>query len=250
MNLLELGWIFLTDPLNLSLSLGSILMALLVLWWSRSSGLSVTKRVFLIYAHIAFLIVPVALFAYSSGCALPSSDCTVKTALYAMPFILTGIIMTAGVLGYFVMPRLYRKRMGARVLTGPLAQFVRQNADKHRLHTPSLNVIDSAVPQAFSFSSLRPAIFISAGMLDILSANELKAVLLHELGHLARRSSLFKFSAKLAQTISPVAMFTSMHHALNSEENDADDFAVRAQGTRRHLESARRKVDAFLAFSE
>ncbi|MBI4144794.1 M48 family metalloprotease [Candidatus Woesearchaeota archaeon] len=250
MNLLELGWIFLTDPLNLSLSLGSILMALLVLWWSRNSGLSVAKRVFLIYAHIAFLIVPVALFAYASGCALPASDCTVKTALYAMPFILAGVITTAGVLGYFVMPRLYRRRMGARALRGPLARFVAQQADKHGLRAPSLHVIDSAVPQAFSFSSFKPAIFISAGMLDILSANEVKAVLLHELGHLAHRSSLLKFSATLAHAVSPVAKFASMHHALDREECEADRFATTIQGTHRHLESARRKVEGFLAFSE
>jgi Zn-dependent protease with chaperone function len=250
MSILQLLLIFIMQPAYLAITVGSFLVAGIVLFISRDKRMSVGKRVFLIYAHISLLLVPLAFFAYSSGCALPVYDCTTKTLLYSLPFILGGVITTAGVVGYFALPGLYRRRFGAKPLQDKkLARLVAKMARKYGVQVPSLWLLDTASPMAFSVSSYRPAIFISLGMFDILSSKELEAVVLHELGHLQHRSPLMKFSTQLARVVSPVALFMT-HGNLDHEEQVADAFAVRQQGTSRYVTSARAKIESFFAFVE
>ncbi|HSU72690.1 MAG TPA: M48 family metalloprotease [Candidatus Binatia bacterium] len=249
MNLLELLLIYLKQPAYLSLTIGSLLVAALLWYASRNQKLSVGTRVFLIYAHIAVLLVPLAFFAYSSGCMLPVYDCNAKTLLYALPFILGGVVALAGVVGYFMLPALYRRRLGAqRLQDKQLARLVARMARKHGGQVPSLWLLDTASPMAFSVSSHHPAIFVSLGLFDILSRKELEAVVLHELGHLQHRSPLVKFSTQLARAVSPVALFVP--GKLNHEEQCADTFAIAEQGTPIHVTSARGKIESFFAFQE
>ena len=240
MNIADLLVLFARSPTYVALTLCALASAFLVLWFSKNKSLSVPTRVFLIYAHLALLIVPVALFAYSSGCAMPLVSCDVKTALYAAPFVLLGIIATAGVVGYVVLPRLYG-RNALKLTDAHLLRFIRHHAKKHGLKSPSLYLVDSRIPVAFSFSSFKPAIYISVGMMDVLGKEELEAVLLHELGHVRHHSSLLKFSDTLARWFSPIAHFGKTT-VVDEEETIADAFAIEAQGTDQYLVSAYQKV--------
>jgi len=240
---------FLADPAYFAITVGSLVIATMLLLASRNKQLSVTSRVFLIYAHIALLIVPVAFFAYSSGCMIPAYDCNVKTLLYSLPFIIGGAVVAAGVIGYFALPQLYRRRFSAKELkNAELRKFVSAHARRMRLRTPSLFLLDTATPVAFSFSSYKPAIFLSLGMFDVLSKKEIESVVLHELGHIKHRSPLMKFSTKLVKLVSPVALFVPMQSNLSHEECYADAFAVKVQGTAKYVTSARQKIEDFYAF--
>ena len=251
MNLLEMIVAYFAKPAYLALTLGSVFLAVLVLSWSRNKRMSIGWKVFLIYVHISLLMVPVAVFAYSSGCAVPLYNCTGNALLYASPLIFAAVITGAGILGYFFLPRLYRRRHKTLQLKDRrLIAFVHEMAAKHGIRKPQVHVLDEAVPKAYSFSSYKPAIFITVGMLDLLSRKEIEAVMLHEIGHLTNNSSFVKFSSKVLKLVSPVAMFSPpVNTAICREETAADEFAVNEQGTALYLESARRKTQEFLDFS-
>ena len=251
MSLLEMIAAYFAKPMYFALTLGALFLAVLVLSYSRNKNLSIGWKVFLIYAHIALLIVPIAIFAYSSGCAVPLYSCTGKALLYASPLILAAVITGAGILGYFFLPILYNRRFKSIQLKDKkMLAFVHAMATKYRIKKPQVHILDEAVPKAYSFSSNRPAIFITMGMLDLLSRKEIEAVMLHEIGHLANKSSFVKFSSKLLKLVSPVAMFSPpVKTAIHTEETAADCFAVNEQGTNIHLESARRKTQEFFDFS-
>ena len=86
--------------------------------------------------------------------------------------------------------------------------------------------------------------FQSGALFDSMTVYDNVAFPLRELGHLKSGSSSLKFSALLLKLATPLAA-SAFHQALDAEERRADDFAAKAQGTRKYLESARRKVDAF-----
>lgn len=90
---------------------------------------------------------------------------------------------------------------------------------------------DSAIPRAFAAGR---AIFVSMGLLEILSDDELKAVLAHEAWHI-RNNSRTPFLKQLA-----VMTFSS--HKKDELEELADLFAAEIAGSEA-LSSARRKVD-------
>ena len=79
-------------------------------------------------------------------------------------------------------------------------------------------------------------------MFDVLNKKEIEAVLLHELAHIKRMSSVGKVSQKL-MLFSPFYKIASFGHS--REEEIADEFAIQAQGTSMHIKNARKKFDAF-----
>ncbi len=227
-------------PTNLLIAVAGVLLAFLALRLSKKTS-SVPKKVFLIYVHIALLLVPVAAIAYTSGCAMIS--CTTQTLLFAAPFIIAGIIVSTGVLGYLLLPRLYRRRFGALPFNNKsLKNAVARHARNSGIRAPTINVIDTAAPIAFSFRSWNSSIFISVGMLDILTRKEVEAVLLHELGHIVRKSSWLTFASRFARMVSPVAFFSPLT-VVQDEELNADNFAIKIQKTSEFISSARDKID-------
>ncbi|MEK6849373.1 MAG: M56 family metallopeptidase [Nanoarchaeota archaeon] len=240
MNLADLIVIFAQSPTYVMLTILTLLSAFIVLVFARRKTLPVTTRVFLIYVHLALLVVPVALFAYSSGCAMPMVDCTWKTTLYAAPFILLGLIATAGIIGYFVLPRMYSKN-AVKSEDNSLLRFIKHHSTKHNLKTPELFLVDSRVPMAFSFSAFKPSMYLSIGLMDLLERKELEAVILHEIGHLHHKSALLKFSSHFVRWFSPIAHF-GKNTIVDEEEHIADVFAIDAQGTDKYLTAAYEKV--------
>jgi len=75
---------------------------------------------------------------------------------------------------------------------------------------PSINVVDSDVPNCFSVGGPDPTIVVSRGLVDRLDDDELDAVLAHELAHLRNRdAAVMTLAAFLPTLISdePVAGF-------------------------------------------
>lgn len=87
------------------------------------------------------------------------------------------VIVTAALAGWRQL-RAYRHFVAGMRLVGPL-----------RGH-PGVTIIEDATPQAFCAGFLRPRVYVSAGALELLSVDELGAVLLHEEHHRGTRDPL------------------------------------------------------------
>jgi Zn-dependent protease with chaperone function len=66
-----------------------------------------------------------------------------------------------------------------------LQQFVAGVCERHRMRFPSFGIIDDGAPQAFTYGHhpSNARVVISRGLMELLSADELEAVVAHELGH-------------------------------------------------------------------
>jgi Zn-dependent protease with chaperone function len=230
---------FFGNPLHLTVLIVSWALALItfLFWQERGS-------VRWLYSHLFFLFVPLLDFAVAVPCQIPFvqgllSFCSVvvtRAVIFAVPFAL----LFAVVLGYHAVPALYKRMYRAKEVRN--ARFERL-AGNSGLKGTRLFVLDTAKPIAFSF---RKDVFMSVGMFELLKSKEQDAVLLHELGHVKQKSSLAKFSLSLARWFSPVAHFASVGSRVNSEEKAADRFAVRMQGTARHLKAAKSILNNFI----
>src|SRR6201995_5339154 len=117
-----------------------------------------------------------------------------------------------------------------------------------RLHGhPTVKVIAGTRPEAFCAGYLRPAVYISQGALDLLSAPELDAVLAHEHHHRLVRDPLrFALGRILSQALFFVPALRVLHDRYGDlAEVNADRAAVRASaGRQTSLASALLVFDA------
>jgi Zn-dependent protease with chaperone function len=70
-------------------------------------------------------------------------------------------------------------------LPAHLESFVRRVCDEHRMRFPSFGIINDGAPQAFTYGHhpSNARVVISRGLMELLEADELEAVVAHELGH-------------------------------------------------------------------
>lgn len=237
---------FVSNPAYVGLTLLSLAAAFAVFFKFRDEVRSLKRKVVFAYAHLAFLVFPVMLFLYTMVCTSPAVGCSNMGWLDAAGIIIPSTLAASLVAGLVALPFLFAASSKSRRHTGSEAQWLDETARRLGIRSPRLYLLDDARPQAFSFSSVFSAVFVSVGAFDLLSRKEREAVLLHELGHLKSGSSSLKFSALLLRLATPLAA-RSFHDALSAEEEKADDFAAAAQGTRRHLQSARKKFESFNA---
>src|SRR3989338_2691953 len=203
----------------------------------KKMNLSTKAKVGMIYGHLIMLSFPFVLFTTNFACGAACMSCYTDTAAmvgYALP----SAIAIGTLAGFVVIPSFYMFSTKRQSKNKEMIGFVKKYSRLMRIRAPKIYVLDKAKPVAFSFKSFRSAIFISVGMLDILSKKELQAVLLHELGHLKQKSSVMKFSSTLFR-LSPLSLLARFHHDTGKEEADADSFAIRMQGTARFINSAK-----------
>ncbi|MBI4448433.1 M48 family metalloprotease [Candidatus Woesearchaeota archaeon] len=233
---------FVTDPLKLWLSIGSLVFALLAL--AAFFGSKATKtKLGALYLHVFFLLFPVVLYGTYGGCAAMLDSCETARHTIWLAIITSGISILVSLLcAPFVFVRRMAQR-SRRLENGSLARFVASAALDARITSPALHVIDTAKPIAFSFSLGTPRIFVSVGLMDLLSKKETEAVLLHEIGHIAQKSSMLALS-RHAALISPVAWF-GLERELDREERTADQYAARRQGSNKHIRKAKQHLNSY-----
>ncbi len=196
------------------------------------------KPLFL-FSHLLFLIAPFILFAKDMNCHMSMISgllafCTTilaKLLFYVVP----SSAFIALIAGYLILPYLFKKSDNCKQLIHPVVSRFSGKFSKFI----SLYAVDKADPVAFT---IKNDIFISIGMLELLSKKELEAVLLHEIGHIYNKSSWLKLSSIIAKFISPIAHFSSLRDFVSKEEQKADEFAVKYQKTSKYLVSAKRKL--------
>lgn len=237
---------FLSNPVYFTLTFSSFFFAIMILLFLRSSGVSSRKKILLIHAHLLLLLLPLALFSVTIPCMMTGMvwcDLTILQALIRSLLILMPLTLFSGLV---LLPRLFSSSSrNQRVRGGPLFKQVKNLSEKMKIRNPLLFITDNAKPVAFSFSGIRnSSIFLSMGMTEILNRKELEAVILHELAHIKARTPTLKLSSLLLR-FSPFSILKLFSSDLNEEERKADEFAIRTQGTDRHIISVKRKMMEF-----
>lgn len=234
----------LVDAEKLVLSAVSISIAIIILLALKKSSLSTKSKLFLIYSHLVFLFFPLVLFTTNFACGALCMSCYNKTLnliFYALP----STLMLSTIAGFVIIPSFYLLSNKRREIKDKgIRRFIAKHSCMLKIRTPNVYAINRAKPVAFSFRSYKSAIFLSIGLLDIMKKKEVEAIILHELAHIKQKASALKLSAYLMK-FSPLSTMARFHHDSTEEEAMADRLAVRMQGTKRHLKSAKRKMDRF-----
>ncbi|MBI4148495.1 M48 family metalloprotease [Candidatus Woesearchaeota archaeon] len=192
------------------------------------------------YLHLGLFLLPFVHFATQIQCDMEivpaimimCTDYLTRIGLFMLPLVI-GLTLF---IGYAIFPRLY---VFSHRATRAANRVYDHAAAAAAINAP-LYVFDGQEPKAFTIFN---RVFASVGVFDLLTRKEQEAVFLHELGHIASGANIQKLSRWILTLFSPLALFTSRHTA--PEEEAADAFAARIQGTTKHLASARRKIRAY-----
>lgn len=105
-------------------------------------------------------------------------------------------------------------------------------------------IISNPVPMAITMGFMKPKIIISTGLINLLTDDELKAVVAHEIYHKDNRDPLKIFLLSLcASTIGYIPILKWFSHQYRIiQEVLADEFAIRKQETSMNLGSALLKM--------
>lgn len=241
----ECNLAFFMSPVKSGIVVFSFIVAIAAfVMFRRLKALDTRKRLALLYVHVFAFVFPFLFFAFFRGCQSYFSGCDQARAITTL-LVLTGLVTT--IIALAAAPLVFVRRLTgkARVDNGRWSRFVQRHYGLQK--QPKLYILDTASPVAFSFSIFTPRIFLSAGLFDILGGKEVEAVLLHEIAHLRSRASILKLSEHLARVLSPVSAISNFGGAssVSDEEKLADCYAASAQGTFRHLNSAKDKIIAF-----
>ncbi len=221
---------FVNDPVEAALiaAVGLIAAVSVYFIWKKKSMRSKIRWSYPFASGILFLI---TYFSYSMKCHQAVPLCAEEAVMYSIPAAIIGSL----IFGYVILPFAYlawnrtRKANFGDIIPGKTSTYV----------------ADSGKPFAYSYGGLSRWIVVSQGMIDILTHKELQAVLLHEYGHLARNSSFYKTSQWIYSKMPVLMGFLNDNKLDDEEEREADRYAITAQGTERHLESAKRKIEGY-----
>lgn len=120
------------------------------------------------------------------------------------------------VYAYWFSDKAVLKMYGAQEISADNSQFrsfytmVKELAQNAELPMPKVYIIDEAQPNAFATgrNPENAAVAATVGIMRILDANELRAVMAHELAHVKHRDTLIStISATIAGAISSIAQF-------------------------------------------
>ena len=238
---------FFYNPVKLGIVLISLGMVIVTFFLLRKKGFGMNKKLGLMYSHIFFLVFPFVFYIFFKGCQTYFNECNKLKPIFVM-IGLTAFI--AIVLGLIIAPILFIKSYKKRTIkfsANWLMNIMENISRTAGIEKPKLFFVDMAKPVAFSISMIKPKIFVSVGLMELLSKKEIVAVLLHEIAHIKNRTSVFKIASFFTRIVSPLARFTTFSEELSKEESRADDFAFEIQKTYRHINSAKRKIDRYNA---
>jgi Zn-dependent protease with chaperone function len=229
----------------------SILISLIIFGiLKKHKGLSMKKRLSLIYLHIFTLVFPLVFYLLFKGCQRIIYSCNKIEQVAYLLLLTAGASSSIGLMSApFIFLNRYKK-ISTRIEGSYLSELIRRHSSRLHIKSPYLYLMDTAKPFTFSLRYKKASIFLSIGLMELLNKKEVEAVLLHELSHIKNKSSLYKLSINLFRFISPLAKFTTFHKELDEEELKADKFAIKIQGTAKYISSAKKKINQFYCGSD
>lgn len=214
----------------LIISLSLAMVSLLVSYKSVNPR----RKLILLRMNMFFLFAPLIFIALTWECGMSLLSCEPMKILVSLPVT----ILVAYLAGNILLPLLYTKTLNAK----PLNHMLINKLTKILGTKPHLYSIDKQEPVAFAKSLHKPSIYISIGLLDLMTRKELEAVLLHEAYHIKVRSPELKFSSIFSKFFSPLSWLCNVKA---DDELEADEFAISVQGTSHHIKNARKKINSF-----
>jgi len=113
---------------------------------------------------------------------------------------------------------------------------------------PTIHLVRQNAPVAFTLGLLKPKIYLSSGMMEVLSTDEIVAVLCHEWAHILRRDNLWNWTVRLLRDL---LFFLPGNHVLwqsmIASQDEACD-AMAAEMTHEPLTLARALVKVAAAW--
>jgi Zn-dependent protease with chaperone function len=124
-------------------------------------------------------------------------------------------------------------------------------ATAHLHHAaPAIMIIQHDAPLAFTIGILTPAIYVSSSLLELLTSEEILAVLCHEWAHVLRRDNLWNWAVRMLRDL---LFFLPANHLLwrsmVASQDEACD-ALAAEMTREPLALARALVKVAAAWRQ
>jgi Zn-dependent protease with chaperone function len=110
-------------------------------------------------------------------------------------------------------------------------------------HKPVVIIIDEEEHLMFSSTGKDPAVYLSGGLVEALTFDELRAALAHEIGHIRRSRRpvmVLIFLLRVIMFYNPIILM-EFRRIVQEEEKICDDLAVSLTGNREALANALRK---------
>lgn len=202
------------------------------------------------------LLVALELLILSAGQAGPATI-DLRCLLAPVSSIDTAVHASAVAIGLLAALPILRGARAARRARSRIAEL-RQLARKARLTTPAevvavatvaqiatrIDVVDATRPFAFAYGWIRPRVCVSTGLVQLLNARELEAVLHHEGWHVGRRDPLRLLLVQTAGAAFGVVpeIRRLVQDYLLAIEVAADQHVVTIMGTPQWLASALIKI--------
>lgn len=101
----------------------------------------------------------------------------------------------------------------------------------------ALRIVESASCHAFAVDTARPTVVLTSGLVDLLDASEVRAVVAHEVSHLSHRHRDLRASARIATAMCPI-LVTANRELQHLLERWADEDAARSVSDRRVVATA------------
>lgn len=145
-----------------------------------------------------------------------------------------GFAAVSNLFMYWFSDSLVLKMQGAKPLDGKypeVERIVNDLAMREHMPMPKLYYVDTPIPNAFATgrSPSHAVVAVTAGIMEILTEAELRAVLAHELGHVKNRDMLVStIAACMAGAISYIAQFAFFFGGRDEEGNGNPIAAIAA----------------------
>jgi len=148
-----------------------------------------------------------------------------------LPMIIPLIGTGSYVLSYFLSFYLIRLSYKPMVFeNNTFQEFLARISKKMDLKLPDIYVFFSKKPGAFAVDGFKKAIFISDSLIEKLDGKSIKAVLLHELYHLKRRTGMIKSLITSMATLNFRLMPVPINELDMYEEEEIDKILLKEHG--------------------
>jgi len=120
----------------------------------------------------------------------------------------------------FIMRVLYKARFDA-TMPDYVTEFVKQVCKEHNMKYPKMGYIDDGNPNAFTYGRTKndARIVVTRGLFDLLTPEEVKAVVAHEIGHAVHYDMFFMTVAQIVPLVLRWIYEITVRGSSNSDNN-------------------------------
>ena len=126
------------------------------------------------------------------------TDVPIEIGIILSLFIIVIQFLIAPSLNDFVFKHFYKTKFDYEI-PEYLKNFIKETCELHGIKYPKIGFIPDGTPNAFTYGRNKndARIVITKGILDLLSEDEVKAVVAHEIGHIAHYDMMFMTVAQI-----------------------------------------------------